>query len=220
MRYLSSALYCEGTTDASFLLPLLRRLCEHLASEADDTVEVADMIALVDAHEDRRLDRDDRIERAARAAEGAWVVLFIHADADARDSRAAVSQRVQPAIDRLAPLLGGKRQAVAVVPVRVTEAWALADPDALRTAVGSPMDDDALGIAAALTHGVDRAADPKALLEGALLAARPRARPAQIAAYRGRIGETVALARLQRLGAFRHLETDLRAALLALGILR
>jgi Domain of unknown function (DUF4276) len=220
MRYLSSALYCEGAADAGFLLPLLRRLCEYLASDADDMVEVAEVIALADAHEDRRLDRDERIERAARAADGAWVVLFIHADADARDQRAAVSQRVRPAIERLAPLLAGKRQAVAVVPVRMTEAWALADPDALRTVVGATMDDDALGLTAALAHGIERANDPKALLEGALLAARPRARPAQLAAYRGRIGETASLARLQRLAAFRHLEADLRAALLALGILR
>ena len=217
MRLLSSALYCEGPSDAVFLRPLLLRLCETIAADARAPVEIPDVIDLIDEPEHRSRPRDERIAAAARAAEGAWIILFIHADADARDPQAAMAERVQPAIDRLARDLGTSRKAVAVVPIRMTEAWLLADIDAFRSVLGTTLDAGALGLNVA--HGVERMTDPKARFRRAIAAARPRVRAGQLASYRARLGEAVSLEQLRRLTAFRTLEHDFRTALSALGIL-
>lgn len=220
MRLLSSALYCEGPSDALFLRPLLRRLCEATAGHALEPVEVPDGIELVDQPAHRSRPRDERIALAAGAAEGAWIVLFIHADADARDSHAAIAERVQPGIDRLAGELGMNKRVVAVVPIRSTEAWLLADPAALRRVLGTTLGDDALGLSQMLAHGAERVTDPKALLRQAIAVAKPRARAAQVASYRASLGELASFERLRLLGAFRTLEQDFRAALVEVGILR
>ena len=220
MRHLSAALYCEGTTDAQFLRPLLLRLCEEKAALARETVEVADVMVLADQHEDRHLPRSERIERAANAADGAWLVLFIHADADGRDGRAAKVERVQPAVERLQGRLGPTRQAVAVVPIRMTEAWVLADLDAFRSSIGTTRDARALGLVDVLAHGPDHVPDPKALLRAAITATRPRSRGVHLGAYLGLIAEATSLDQLRRLEAFRQLEADLEAALRNLGIVR
>ena len=220
MRHLSSALYCEGVTDAQFLRPLLLRLCEGLAALARETVEVADILVLDDEFQHRHLPRSERIELAAKAAVGAWVVLFIHADADGRDGRAARADRVQPAVERLSGLLGPARQAVAVVPIKMTDAWVLADVNAFRSSVGMTRDDRELGLADVVAHGADHVPDPKSLLRAAFAAARPRARSAQLGAYLARIGDSASFDHLRRLEAFRQLESDLEAALRTLGIVQ
>lgn len=203
-----------------FLRPLLLRLCEATAADAQEPIEVPDVIDLGDRPDHRSRPRDERIAAAARAAEGAWIVLFIHADADARDARTAIAERVQPAIDRLASDLGTNKQAIAVVPIRMTEAWLLADIDAFRSVLGTTLDGDALGLSSVVAHGAERVADPKALVRHAIAVVKPRARAAQVASYRARLGEAVSLERLRRLVAFRTLEQDFRAALSELGILR
>lgn len=220
MRYLSSALYCEGPTDANFLRPLLLRLCERLAGLSSESVEVSEPLVLADKPQHRHRSRAERIELAARAADGAWLLLFIHADADGRDGRAAKAERVQPAVDRLSDVLGPARRAIAVVPVRMTDAWVLADVDAFRSGVGTTRDAEDLGLGDVLAHGADRVPDPKALLRSALLAARPGARRAQLGAYLERIGDSTSLDRLRRLEAFRQLEAEVEAALRVLGIIR
>lgn len=220
MRHLSSALYCEGTTDAQFLQPLLLRLCETMAALSRETVEVADVMLLNDAPEHRHLPRSERIKLAAKAADGAWLVLFIHADADGRDGRAARAERVQPAVEQLADELGATRQAVAVIPIRTTDAWVLADLDAFRNGVGTTRDDRALGLLDVVAHGADHVADPKALLRTALAAAKPRAKGAQLGGYLGRIAESTSFDKLRRLEAFRQLESELMTALRTLGIVR
>ena len=219
MRFLSTALYAEGRSDYEFLRPLLLRLCVDCAAQSHEAVEISDVLPLDDLPDRRGLPREERIFEAAMAAKGAWVLLFIHADADG-DEHAARRERIDPARDRLQAALGARNQSVAVVPVRMTEAWALADPDALRSALGSTASDDKLGLAQAIAHGADRLPAPKRTLDAALQAARPQRRTMSAVAYLGRIGESVSLSRLRRLPAFRQLETDLLAALRRLAILR
>lgn len=219
MRLLSTALYAEGHTDVEFLRPVLQRLCLACAAKADDVVEVSDVLALDDLPADRSLPRDRRILSAARAADGAWIVLFIHADADG-DDHLARANRVEPARRLLTEEFGVRRQSVAVVPVRTSDAWVLADPDALRQAFGTKLSDAALGLSEAMAHGVDHLGDPKGRLQAALRAAKPQRHAGSVTRYLGRVGELASFERLRRLVAFAQLETDLVAALRAIGILR
>lgn len=220
MHFVSLALYAEGRADYDFLRPLLLRLCEDLClNEASQHVEFAESVLGLD--EPDRLagsSREERIVAAAREAWGAWRILFVHADADS-DAERARAERTQPAIARLQQEFGVDGVGVAVVPVRETEAWAIADGDALRRASGSNVSDLVLGLPA--TRAVETTADPKAVLDKAwriATAARLRQRRT-VSAKLSYLGETVSLDRLRSLTAFRQLEQDLRHALRCLRVI-
>jgi hypothetical protein len=215
MRWLGTALYAEGRTDARFLQPLLQRTCAQLClTHCDQPVEVSDVIDLQDLPRTRGQPREQRIAAAARQAREAWSVLFIHADADTDEQR-AYEERVQPARALLAAEWGAP-QSVAVVPVRMTEAWVLADVPAVRAAFGTTRSEQTLGLAEAGAHGADRLADPKATLAAAFQASRGRRKAGSVSPYLGLIGETSSLDRLRSLAAFRRMESELLGALRAL----
>lgn len=129
---LALAIYDEGRTDARFLAPLLQRLCEELAFElGPKPCEVYEVQRLEDAP-DAPSERDARIFAAAHDMRDAWDILFIHTDG-ASDHAEQEARCVAPAVARItAPgAFDARQRCVPVVPVRETESWMLADPDAL-----------------------------------------------------------------------------------------
>ncbi|MEV0302514.1 hypothetical protein [Streptomyces prasinus] len=90
---------------------------------------------------------------------------------------------------------------VALVPVRETEAWMLADPEALREAAPAR---DAVW---AVPGDVEKAADPKAVLRAALGGRRDAERDF------GRLGQTVALDALRKVPGYRAWTAELRRAM-------
>ncbi|WP_198969615.1 DUF4276 family protein [Xylophilus sp. ASV27] len=222
MHYLGLALYAEGRTDQRFLGPILRRLCGQVCAESPRPVEINDEILMLsDTQESKTERRAERVLSAARHAQGAWSLLFVHADADG-DAIKARQERVQPALDRLRGAFDQRVcQSVAVIPVQTTESWLVCDGAALRQALGTTLDDKALGLPAS-AKAAERLADPKACLEAAFRASHAggRRRPlATVHARLGALGEQVALHRLRQLVAFQGLESELRQALQAMGVL-
>lgn len=217
MRYLGLALFAEGPTDHRFLASVLRRSTEAIClHEARDVVEIGDVLRLRPPAQAGGRDRGTRILEAAREAGDAYSVLFIHTDGGG-DPDSAARERIEPAVQRIASELARSREGiVAVVPVRETEAWALADGDALRESFGTLLDDTGLGIPARC-RDVEGLRDPKRTLERALesvVGTRQRRRKASD--FLDAIGERVRLACLREIPAFQRFERNLRAALLAL----
>ena len=222
MHYLGLALYAEGRTDERFLGPVLQRLCGDIcARESRQVVQFNDeILPLMHSPKWQHAPREDRILDAARQAEGAWSILFVHADADG-DAVKARRERAQPGLEQLRAVFGQACQGVAVVPVRTTEAWALCDGDALRQAFGTPLDDKALALPAS-AKAVEGLADPKQCLEAAFKASQAggrRKRQHSVNERLGALGEQVALARLRQLTAFQTLEAELKQALRTLRVL-
>lgn len=87
-------------------------------------------------------------------------LLFVHRDAD----RATVTEREQEI--RTAALAAGKEIAVCMIPVRMTEAWLLVDPLAIRRAASNPAGSTDLTLPSIAK--LELQADPKALLFAAL----------------------------------------------------
>ena len=221
MRYLGLALFAEGITDHHFLAPILRRLTTDLCMQlANDMVEIGEILELHSPARYRDRDRETRILEAARAARGAYAVLFIHTDG-AGDPDSARRERVEPAAQRIANELAQQERTVAVVPVRETEAWSLVDGDALRGAFGTVLDDSRLGVPVR-PREVERIPDPKQTLKQAFIRVigTRRLKKKKVEAFLDVIGERVQLGRLREVPAFQHLEQDLRAALLDLGYFR
>jgi hypothetical protein len=213
LRYLGLALHCEGSTDRRFLEPVIRRALLRLVAEHCSTaVDVAEQFVDL-AASSRELEHvASRIIETAAAVD----LVFVHADGGNNPERAR-TERFDPIVDRIR---GGDGELpltlVAVVPVRETEAWLLADPDAIRRAFGTTRSIDELGLRAH-AGDVEHVPDPKATLAEAFQrAVGPRRRRRLSRGYQSflaLLGEQIALSRLEDVPAFRQFEADLITAL-------
>lgn len=94
-------------------------------------------------------------------------VLFIHRDAE-KESPDKRYQEIRIAVENVASA-GGKLPAVAIVPVRMTEAWLLFDERAIRSAAGNPNGKMPLHLPA--INNLESLPDPKEKLQAALRSA-------------------------------------------------
>jgi hypothetical protein len=194
----------EGPTDERFLTPVIRRLMHRqLEGETSATVQILPIIPADRAVGTLRTVLSQRRQE--------FDLLILHTDGRGDPDRAR-RERVAPVRDALA-LLPVVPPVAAAIPVHETEAWALADGDALREAFGTTASDQDLGLAA--VGEIERLAEPKEHLQQILVQVRGRRRPVSPVPLE-RIAELVALDRLHRLAAFRAFETDLAEALRAL----
>lgn len=102
----------------------------------------------------------DRLQ-AAFALEVEPEILFVHRDAEGR-TPADRRHEVGKAVARIMPGLPH----IAVVPVRMTEAWLLVDHGLIRRVAGKPNSSIRLGVPP--TKHLERHRDPKGLLKAAL----------------------------------------------------
>ena len=143
----------------------------------------------------------------------------MHADGGA-DPSAARSSNVAPGLQRVRERLGDAgRRGVAVVPVRETETWVLADGERLSRVLGTTRVAAELGVPADADE-LEALSDPKAVFAAAVRAARPgrrhRRRP-DPASFLELLGAEARIAALSRLSAFQVLLSDLQVALRELG---
>ncbi|XVV11663.1 DUF4276 family protein [Actinoplanes sp. CA-131856] len=154
MRYLKPALIAEGVSDDRFLPFLLYRSLEDLClTEFEDPVDVDQVSSL------RRHQRPPNIpEILDLLTENAdtFHLVFVHRDQGANENR--VSQ------EWVAPLTrawGARTERlIPVIPVRETEAWLLADGDALRASLGVRWSDAEMGVPGR-PKDVEAIVDPK-----------------------------------------------------------
>lgn len=163
--------------------------------------------------------RGDRIANAAERAQGEFHILFVHADGGG-DAQQARRNSVTPGLALVRERLGENgRRGVAVVPVRETEAWALADAEALLDVFGTTKSATDLGLPRSAAE-IEKLLDPKATFAAALTRARPgrrgRRRPSP-AAFMDLLGERSSIAALSSLSAFTMMLDELRHALRDLG---
>ena len=134
--------------------------------------------------------------------------LFVHRDAEGIDPTIR-----QQEIEKNWPDSQKTTVLICVVPVRMTEAWLITNPEPIKLAVGNSNGTEALGLPA--IKDVESDQDPKETLFAALKAAsglnasrKRRFNPHQ---YRHRVSElTDDLEPLRKLSSFRHLEDQLQ----------
>lgn len=102
--------------------------------------------------------------KAVKQLGGEYEIVFIHRDADGA-GRQAREREIRAAVDAVMP----ETSHVAVVPVRMTEAWLLLDESSIREVAGNPNGRVKLNIPSA--REVERIADPKALLKDLIVTA-------------------------------------------------
>lgn len=184
-RHLSLALLTEGASDQWFLVPLIDRQVAALAHEASVGFDYSGVVS----GECFTVAQRDRVEREVADLLHYFDIVVIHHDHNERGKIEALRQRF-PA---------DHRRIVALVPVRETEAWMLADPEALREAAPTR------GVPWEAPRDVQKVADPKAVLKVTLGGRRDAEHDF------ARLGQTVALDALGRVPAYRRWTGELRA---------
>jgi hypothetical protein len=162
MNIVTIGFYTEGTTDDRFLQSIIKRTFDSVALECASDIEVyePEIVAAAAATFSEAL----VVASQAAAAQGA-LVLCIHTDADARSDQSVFTRKLIPAfaaVQQAQP--AGCTNLVAIVPVRMSEAWILADTVLLKKEIGTESTDQELG----LHRAPEAYADPKAAIEEAI----------------------------------------------------
>ena len=160
-RLLRFLLLCEGSSDTA-LVPHLRQLLSYCG--AAEVVGAAFSLANVSDPKGVGGSVLERKIRAVLAVDSEFDVLFVHRDADTAGHEERCNEIV--AASRNA---GVNVASVAVVPVRMTEAWILLDEEAIRRVAGNPRGRQPLNLPKPAR--VEDDPNPKKTLENALVTA-------------------------------------------------
>lgn len=160
MNSLRATLVCDGTSDA-MLEPIIRWVFREAGSVLFSEMPMADFSRV----HPRPKTLATRLEMAVRLYP--CDVLFIHRDAE-RDPQRLRHDEIREAY-HLAVGGGVKLPAVAVVPVRMLEAWLCFNEPAIRHAAGNPNGTTPLSLPP--LHQIERSPDPKSALHHALRSA-------------------------------------------------
>lgn len=183
---------------------------------------MGEVLPLYSPEKYRKADLETQILEAAREAQGAFDILFIHTDGGG-DATAAYAERIQRASEQIAVEIQPPQQrTVGVVPVREMEAWTLVDGDALRHAFGTVLNDSALGIPAKV-RDVEKILDPKQTLNlvyRQVMGSRRRKSSKKVEEFFEAIAERVQLSCLRQVPAFQRFEQQLSDVLGELGYLK
>lgn len=225
MTSLVTALYAEGTTDHRFLPLIIQRTAVQILSQRGRTIVDVLEPMLVEPEEQRS--HAQNILAVAQRVYG-YHLLFVHADADANTSAAALQHRIRPGV----ALVQGAQQRgervcaelVPIVPVQMTEAWMLVDTEALLDIIGTPTTEHRLRIPAKAQQ-IELIADPKQQLTqifAEVLASRTRRvrRRHTIAELYEPLARTINLAALSQLPSYQRFVTDLTQALIVLNFVQ
>lgn len=210
MKNVAVALYAEGPTDQLFLPEVIRRTAkQNLNRSGQQYIDVKPVDPI--SFSKIGMKQDECILQAARRAAN-YNILIVHADADYRTADKALKERFYPGY-----LLVQQAQEdvcrcmLPIVPVQMTEAWMLADPEALRAALGTSKNAQELGLPLKAKL-VEADPDPKRTLKMIVSKAnthRSRPRHLEVTPLYTLLGRTVDLSRLNHLPAYQRFVQDL-----------
>lgn len=193
MQIITTALIADGTSDRA-LIPLLKLLLrEHLKLPFEEP-------QLIQGDSN---DLQSRIHTAL--TKFSLDILFVHRDAE-NESWEKREEEIRSAIP-----LNLTSKVVSVIPIKMTEAWLLTDPSAIRSAVGNPNSIEPLNLPK--PSNIEASAAKKVLFDALTLAKefgaqrRRKFRPEQ---YRHRVAElTNDLKLIRQIPSFKRMEDQL-----------
>jgi hypothetical protein len=214
MTYVSWAVLYEGDTDAAYFNVLIPRLMEDLAVAGTKLPTIPTTPAI-------RLKRDGprKVAEEACAASDAFFLVFIHADTGGRHQAKGLEQRGEAYCNEMRERCGwSSDRCIVIAPRHETEAWVLADADAVTATLGYNGTPNSIGLPATGDQA-ERLVDPKAVLQQAVAQVRGRRRPIELSQVFPAIAQRQDLGALRRVASFRRFEDSLRTALDDLGCL-
>jgi len=222
MTTLVLALYAEGRADESFLPIVIQRTAEQILAQRGRTVvDVLEPITLNHTIDHDFSMRVERILEAARRSAG-YHALVVHADADYPTPERAFRERFRPGADKVYQIRQSQERVcdhlLPIIPVQMTEAWMLADPEALQTVIGTKLPAQDLGLPLH-AHEVESDPAPKQTLHLVVQKARAgrlRRRRLDIRTIYEPLARQISLEHLGGVAAYRQFVADLTQTLIAL----
>lgn len=218
MKQLVVGLMTEGTTDARFLRSVaVRTFRDILLNECDQYVE---LYLHVIAFDKNRLSFAEQVMSASRIGVEQFgiMALAVHTDADRETIEQRIRDKIVPAQSALNAVKDGSccQLLTPIIPVRMIEAWMLADKLLLKQEIGTEMSDHDLGI----DRDPESIANPKSVIEEAIVRATShlpkRRHRISIADLYGYLGDAVELSKLATLPSFIHFQQEIRKTLRSL----
>ncbi|OAD20074.1 hypothetical protein THIOM_004244 [Candidatus Thiomargarita nelsonii] len=210
--------YAEGPTDIRFLSKVILRTTEQIIlNRSSSVISVLEPFPI---EVDKTGDRVQEILQAATKAAG-YNILIIHADADDKTDKKAFKERINPGFQSVQQDENEEfcKNLVAIVPVQMTEAWMVADKEALKEELGTQKNNQELGLTFPLKQ-VEKIADPKSKIQEIIRIAfkdlPARRRKVQISSLYSPLGQQVSLDILEQLPSYLKFKTNLTNALIKL----
>lgn len=203
-------LITEGATDIRFLESIVRRTFEHIAFECTQDIDIfvhtlkTSKIGLSFVDYTKKAANDGIVSLGI-------MTLAVHTDADRDTYAERMSNKIIPAQNVLNEQNDDYCKLLTpIIPVRMIEAWMLADKELLKREIGTDKSDAELGI----NRPPETIADPKYSIENAIRIATehlPRRRQKlSISDLYAIIGDTVDIAKLERLDSYCRLQDAVR----------
>ena len=165
-KQLFIGLAVEGNTDMRFLRSVVQRTFSRIVfdmSDQDIDIDVFDINVSKTGMSFREF-----VASASRDAVNKYgvLVLAVHADSDKETLKQRMEDKFIPAQDYLDSLDDNEycKILVPIIPIRMIEAWMMADTQLLREEMGTDLSDSDLG----LHRSPEGIADPKMLIEEAI----------------------------------------------------
>ena len=202
----------EGSTDVRFLESVIQRTFEYVAYECTGQVEVLP-IQYIEKQEGSFV---ELVKDCARQAENrGLMVLCIHSDADDSTDANTFTNKIDPAFSEVTHMKSELfcNNLVAIVPIRMTEAWMLSDTELFKSEIGTSKSNLELCI----DKSPETYKDPKQTIEDAIRIARQdltkrRRHDLVIADLYSPIGQKVPLDRLDVLASFQKFKQAVKDA--------
>lgn len=215
--YIAWAAFYEGVTDERYLNVLIPRVLEEIIrTHGTRPAVVPEMPAVTLGAKGRGL---QEVAREICANKKAFHVLFFHADTGGRAIEANINTRREAYLRQAALLCEfSVKHAVFVSPRKETEAWALADRDALKRSLGILDFDNHVEVPAD-ARAAEALQDPKATLARIIDSSSKRKRKVKPIVLLPRIAQEQSIQVLREATSFQAFEQNIRSALLSFGLL-
>lgn len=213
MTYVSWAAFYEGATDQAYFELLVPRVMEDIIMRLGtrhSTIPPAPAV---------RLQRGaiESVAREACSARDAFLLVFVHADTGGRSLEAGLEGRSVRYCEAMNAVCDWPPvRCITISPRHETEAWILADPEAVTAALGYLGSPDSIGLPGDANEA-ERLGDPKAVLAAAVSKVRGRRRPFDAKQIFPAIAQRQSLDKLRKARSFTAFERSLRAGLADLG---
>jgi Domain of unknown function (DUF4276) len=213
MTYVSWAALYEGATDRAYFELLIPRVME------DIIMQLGTRHAIVPPSPAIILQRStiEGVAKEACATKDAFHLLFIHADTGGRGLAGDLDARSFSYCEAIHSRCEFRAvRCITISPRHETEAWILADPQAVIAALGYVGSPASIGLPGSPVDA-ERLQDPKAVLMAAVRQVRGRRRPFDAKQLFPAIAQRQSLATLRKASSFVSFEANLQAGLRDIG---
>jgi hypothetical protein len=220
MNMLVLGLYVEGPTDDRFLPVIIQRTAEQILLQ-HNRAEVIVLEPIIMKKHPNIAHRNESILRAALDAYG-FHALIVHADADGPSRNEAFRNRFESGYTLVQACTENVcKDLIPIIPVRMIEAWMLADRDQFIKALGIKTSQQELGLHPKAKQ-VESYHDPKAVIASVIQQTYPD-KPQHWGRIRGQLYADLApmirLSQLNEVPAYQQFVSNLTVTLKAINII-